>query len=77
MKQAKISFSEEQIQFINKHSKLGFKDKSELVRKALSEFQKYIEKQQLAESAKLYEELYNSDSETKEITESAIIDWPE
>lgn len=77
MKQAKISFSEEQIQFINMHSKLGFKDKSELVRKAISEFQKEIEAKQLAESAQLYSEVYKSDEENKQLTDSAINDWPE
>lgn len=77
MKQSKISFSEEQIQFINKYSEMGFKDKSELVRKALKEYQKKIEEKELIESAKLYTKIYNSDKDLRLLTDSAITEWPE
>jgi len=77
MKQSKISFSEEQIQFINKYSEMGFKDKSELVRKALKEYQKKIEEKELIESAKLYTKIYNSDKDLRLLTDSAINEWPE
>lgn len=77
MRQSKISFSEEQSMFIEKFADLGFKDKSELVRKALAEFQKKLERTELAYSAKLYSEVYQSDSDTKDLTESAVEEWPE
>jgi len=77
MTQAKISFKEDHINFINKYSEFGFKDKSSLVRAAINEFRKKIEKQKLAESAKLYAELYEDDNELKEITDSAVNGWPE
>ncbi|HET56136.1 MAG TPA: hypothetical protein ENN33_13105 [Ignavibacteria bacterium] len=77
MKQSKISFSEEQIQFINKYSEMGFKDKSELVRKALKEYQKKVEEKELIESAKLYTKIYNADKDLRLLTDSAINEWPE
>ncbi|GBD86903.1 hypothetical protein BMS3Abin03_00827 [bacterium BMS3Abin03] len=77
MKQAKISFKEDHIDFINKYSEFGFKDKSSLVRAAINEFKRKIERQKLAESAKLYAELYEVDDELKELTNSAISGWPE
>lgn len=77
MKQSKISFSEEQIQFINKYFEMGFKDKSELVRRALKEYQKKIEEKELIESAKLYAKIYKSDKDLRLLTDSAIDEWPE
>ncbi|MCH7724251.1 MAG: hypothetical protein IIA49_13115 [Bacteroidetes bacterium] len=78
MLQAKISFEEKQLKFINKFGEMGFKDKSSLVRKAIDEFRKIIEKKKLAESADLYAELYEKEKENelKELTNSAIDGWP-
>ena len=55
---------------------MGFKDKSSLVRKAIDEFRKKIERKKLAESAELYAELYGTDGELNELTDSAIDGWP-
>lgn len=77
MQQTKISFKDDHIEFINNYAELGFKDKSSLVRSAIEEFQKQIERNKLAESAKLYSEIYENNTELKELTESAIEDWPE
>lgn len=77
MRQAKISFEKEQINFIQRHREFGFKDKSSLVRSAIDEFIKKIENQKLAESARLYAEIYKEDDELKELTDSSINDWPE
>ena len=76
MQQAKISFEEEQIKFINCHEEFGFKDKSSLVRSAVDELKKSIEREKLNESARLYAENYKEDSELKDWTNSAIEDWP-
>ena len=76
MQQAKISFDESHIKFLNKYLELGFKDKSSLVRSAIEEFIKSVEKQKLAKSAKLYAEIYKEDSELRDLTNSAIEDWP-
>ncbi|MCF8240136.1 MAG: hypothetical protein K9J16_02025 [Melioribacteraceae bacterium] len=76
MQQAKISFDESQINFLNKYRELGFKDKSSLVRSAMEEFIKSVEKQKLEKSAKLYAEIYNEDADLHDLTNSAIEDWP-
>ncbi|MFH1198381.1 MAG: hypothetical protein V1720_21950 [bacterium] len=76
MQQAKISFDENHIIFLNKYQELGFKDKSSLVRSAIEEFIKSVEKHKLAKSAKLYAEIYKEDSELRDLTNLAIEDWP-
>ena len=76
MQQAKISFDENHIKFLNKYQELGFKDKSSLVRSAIEDFIKSVEKQKLANSAKLYAEIYKEDLELRDLTDSAIEDWP-
>ena len=77
MHQVKISVSEKQIALLNKHNSYGFKDKSSLVRKALDNYIKELELQKLKQSADLYNEIYNQDSELKDLTDSAISEWPE
>ncbi len=76
MQQTKISFDENHIKILNKYQELGFKDKSSLVRSAIDDFIKSVEKQKLAKSAKLYAEIYKEDSELRDLTNSAIEDWP-
>jgi metal-responsive CopG/Arc/MetJ family transcriptional regulator len=72
MQQAKISLSENQIRFIEKYQELGFKDRSSLVRTAIEEYIKSLHKQALIQSAKLYAEVYEEDSDLKELTNSAL-----
>lgn len=76
MQQAKISFDEIHIKILNKYQEFGFKDKSSLVRSAIDDFIKSVEKQKLAKSAKLYAEIYKEDSELRDLTNSAIENWP-
>ena len=77
MQQAKFSVAESQIEFIKQYSRFGFKDKSSMVRAALEELRKKLEYQSLKESAKLYAEIYQKDDESQELTNSALLDWPE
>jgi hypothetical protein len=77
MTQIKISFEENQIEFIKKYFELGFKDKSSIVRKAIDEFRKSLEKKNLMRSANLYAEIYEQDEDLKDLTNSSIEDWPE
>ncbi len=77
MIQTKISFDEEHISFLNTYEKLGFKDKSSLVRTAIDEYIKSVRRDELARSAKMYAKLYQEDSEMQELTESALEEWPE
>jgi metal-responsive CopG/Arc/MetJ family transcriptional regulator len=76
MQQTKISFDENHIKFLNKYQEFGFKDRSSLVRSAIEDFIKSVEKRKLAKSAKLYAEIYNEDSELRDLTNSAIEGWP-
>ena len=77
MQQAKFSLEEAHIDFLNSHGKHGFKDKSSMVRAALHRLKEEIELQSLRESADLYAEVYENDSELKELTETAMSGWPE
>ncbi|RJP66487.1 MAG: hypothetical protein C4539_11325 [Ignavibacteriales bacterium] len=76
MQQAKISLDENHIKILDKYREYGFKDKSSLVRSAIEEFIKLEEKRKLIESAELYAEIYQADSELRDLTDSAIVGWP-
>lgn len=77
MQQVKVSVSEKQIDFLNKHNSYGFKDKSSLIRKAIDHFRKELEVQRLKKSADLYAEIYSKDSELQDLTQSALLEWPD
>jgi metal-responsive CopG/Arc/MetJ family transcriptional regulator len=77
MQQVKVSVDKKQIDFLNKYHSYGFKDKSSLVRKAIDKFKEEIEAQKLKRSAELYAEVYSTDSDLRELTESALSEWPE
>jgi len=77
MLQAKFSIEETQGQFLNNYKKYGFKDKSSMLRTAITHFKKEIEQEKLRQSAELYSELYAQDNELKELTDNALTDWPE
>ena len=76
MVQVKLSIEEAQNEFLKNYREFGFKDKSSIVRTAIDRLKKEMEIKKLEESADLYLELYESDSELKEMTESAIEGWP-
>ena len=76
MIQAKFSLKEDQIQFLELHRDYGFKDKSSLVRAALNLIKKELEVKELEASAQLYAEIYEEDQELKNLTESALTEWP-
>ena len=77
MLQTKVSLKDTHIEFLQNFQKLGFKDKSEMMRAALDRLKKEILEQQLRESAELYAEAYETDSDLQELTESAVSEWPE
>ena len=77
MRQAKFSLSQSQIDFINRHESLGFPDRSALVREALDEMKARLAQDRLAESARLYAEIYAEDKELRDLTEAALEDWPQ
>ena len=77
MVQAKFSLHETHVEFLKGFKKLGFKDKSELVRVALDRLRREIEREKLRESAELYAEVYAKDDELQKLADSATEDWPE
>jgi hypothetical protein len=77
MGQAKFSFKEKQAQFVSRYKSYGYKDKSTLVRAALDRFEAEMEQEKLIKSAALYAETYAEDRDLKELTDSALSEWPE
>lgn len=77
MIQAKFTIAEDHIHFLNQHKKYGFKDKSAVIRTALNHLQKELEREKLKVSADLYAEVYEEDKDLRELTESAVSEWPE
>jgi hypothetical protein len=77
MGQEKFSFKEKQTQFVSRYKSYGYKDKSTLVRAALDHFEEEMEQEKLKKSAALYAETYAEDRDLKELTDSALSEWPE
>lgn len=77
MPQAKFSVNVSQVNFLNGYSTFGFKDKSSMVRAALDQLKRELELKSLKKSAELYAEIYDNDSELSELTDTALLEWPE
>jgi Arc/MetJ-type ribon-helix-helix transcriptional regulator len=77
MLQLKINLEETQVEFLNEHRRYGFPNKSALVREALARLYTEMQQEQLRQSATLYAELYDEDDETRELTTTALSEWPE
>ena len=76
MIQAKFSLEESQLTFLEHCKEYGFKDKSSVIRQALNRLRRELEQTKLEQSASLYAELYDTDDETRDLTQLAIKDWP-
>lgn len=77
MLQATFRVDEAQMDFLKRHRQYGFKDRSAMVRMALSHLQAEVEQDRLRQSAELYAELYADDAETQALTATAMGGWPE
>ena len=77
MQQSKFSLTSPLIEFLGNYKRYGFKDKSSMVRIALLHLQEELELESLKKSADLYTEVYSEDSDLFELTEAAIVEWPE
>jgi hypothetical protein len=77
MQQSKFSLTSPLIDFLGNYKRYGFKDKSSMVRVALLQLQEELELESLKQSADLYAEVYSEDSDLSELTETALIEWPE
>lgn len=77
MKQAKFSLTVSHMKFLEQARTYGFKDRSQAVRIALDRLMHDMREQQLRESAMIYSETLDEDSETKEWLEDAAEEWPD
>ncbi len=77
MLQAKFSVEEMQAEFLSEFKTYGFKDRSAMVRMAITLFKKKMELESLKKSADLYSEIYSLNDDLKELTETAVTGWPE
>ena len=77
MPQVKVTLEESAIEFIDNHQKYGYSSKTELVRQAIANLKKQLEQKELEESARLYQEIYETDLELQELTDGATIEWLE
>jgi len=77
MLQTKITLDETNLAFLSNYQRLGFRNRSALVRAALDQMQANMERQRLEASAVLYAEVYRTDSELQQLTEAALVGWPE
>ncbi|MCK6626078.1 MAG: hypothetical protein L6R45_13000 [Anaerolineae bacterium] len=77
MQQAKFSLTPPLIEFLNHYKQYGFKDKSSMVQAALLQLKKDFEQEKLKQSAQLYAEVYEEETELQELTEAATAGWPE
>jgi hypothetical protein len=77
MIQSKFTLDQSQIDFLDQFKVRGFKDKSSIVRLALDRLYQELEQQELKKSAQLYTELYEEDEELQQLTDTAILNWPQ
>ncbi|WP_310483684.1 hypothetical protein [Chamaesiphon sp. VAR_48_metabat_403] len=77
MAQAKFTLEQSHIDFLSQFKDRGFKDKSEIVRLALDRLAKELAREELVRSAELYAELYAEDLELQQLTDAALVGWPQ
>ena len=73
MAQAKFTLEQSHLDFLEQFKDRGFKDKSAIVRLALDRLAQELEREELAQSADLYAELYAEDLELQQLTDAACI----
>lgn len=77
MQQAKFSLTPPLVEFLSSYRRFGFKDKSAMVQTALQRLKDELDLQSLKQSAEWYAEVYEQDTELRDLTETAIVGWPE
>lgn len=76
MRQAKFSLTDEQAEFLGRFAKLGYSDRSSMVREAIDRLRQDLAEKQLRDSADLYAEVYSEDDDLKRLTEAGLQGWP-
>lgn len=74
MQQITLSITSPLFEFLSDYKHHGFDSKSSMVREALFRLREELE---LKQSADLYAEIYEKDTELHELTETAAEGWPE
>ncbi|MBF0395650.1 MAG: hypothetical protein HQK78_02670 [Desulfobacterales bacterium] len=77
MQHARFNLTSQIIEFLCNYKLYGFNDKSSMVRAALLRLKEELELKNIRQSAELYAEIYEEDSDLHELTESAVAEWPE
>lgn len=77
MQQVKCNLTPEVFELLCNYKLYGFTDRSSMVRTALIRLRDELKLANLRQSAELYAEVYEEDSELHELTETAIQEWPE
>ncbi|MBI4645453.1 MAG: hypothetical protein HY738_02380 [Bacteroidia bacterium] len=71
-----ITLTNEQFQILSKYNELRFENENALLNYAIKLVQKEIQKHfELKHSADLYKELYNTDYDLQDLTQSALNDF--
>jgi hypothetical protein len=71
MPQIKVSIDEDDNDFLAQYQKYGYKSKSAVVVDAIALLRETLNQKALADSAALYQEIYETDVELQELTEDA------
>lgn len=71
MPQIRVVLEDTEFKFVENHSQHGFKSKTELVNEAISFYRQQLQQKLIAESAQLYQEIYEEDEELQELTDDA------
>ena len=80
MPQVKVTLEGKAIEFIDNHKKYGYSSRTALVRDAINFagrlrlialLQQQLEQKELEESARIYQEIYEEDTELQELTDGA------
>jgi Arc/MetJ-type ribon-helix-helix transcriptional regulator len=71
MPQIKFSLDEDSDRFVNQYRKYGYKSKSAVVVDAITRLRESLNQKALADSAALYQEIYESDVDLQDLTDDA------
>ncbi len=69
--QIKIVLKDAEFDFVENYLNYGFKSKTELVNTAVATFRKQLRDRAIAESAELYQQIYEEDLELRQLTNDA------
>jgi hypothetical protein len=77
MQEANSSLTPPRIDTLNQDEPVGSRDTSEMACNALQQLWEEMDLKSLRDSAELYEKIYRDDAELQELTEAAVVGWPD